>query len=166
MTPTNLLKTAIIPALQALESFGIKDTLEARRFLLAIALQETNLEHRRQVAASGNETGPASSFWQFEQPGACVEVLSRSGIAKYMRAMCEDFNVTPTPFGLWTAMQYHDIIAACAARLLVYTLPGALPTLPEEGWQQYTAAWRPGKPHRNTWDDCWQRADLTVRGAL
>lgn len=162
MTPHRLLDTAIKPALAELAARGIPDTLDARRFLLAIALQESGLRHRRQVSADGTESGPAVSFWQFEKGGGCKGVLTHRGVAPHMRQACEDFDVEPTSAGLWEAMQYHDIVAATAARLLVYTLPWALPTKATAGWTQYVDGWRPGKPHPATWAANWDAATLTV----
>lgn len=164
MTPERLLNLAIIPALQELQQHGISDTFEARRFVLAIALQESRLAHRRQVIAGAGETGPAASFWQFEQGGGCKGVLSHFQVAPCMRRMCIEFKVTPTAQGLWEAMRYHDIIAAIAARLLIYTLPRGLPTTPEDGWNQYIQAWRPGKPHKHTWASAWDTATTTTKG--
>ena len=162
MTPQRVLKTGIIPALSELELQGIKDTVDARRFLMAIALQESGLAHRRQVVSGGVENGPASSFWQFDQGGGCKGVLTHRSTAERMRKVCVDYNVTPTPQGLWEAMRYNDVVAAVAARLLIFTLPKALPKTAEEGWKQYLAAWRPGKPHERTWQANWGAATLAV----
>jgi len=162
MTPLRLLNHAIIPALQELHQCGIPDTSLARRFLLAIALQESGLNHRRQVIAGSGETGPAASFWQFEAGGGCKGVLTHFQVAQCMRRLCSDFNVAPTPQGLWEAMRYQDVVAAIAARLLVYTLPNQLPTNPEQGWEQYIEAWRPGRPHPHTWASAWATATECV----
>jgi hypothetical protein len=162
VTPSKLLKTAILPALSELESAGITDSFEARRFLLAIALQESGLKHRRQVVG-GTESGPACSFWQFEKGGGCRGVLTHKLTAQRMRNVCEDYNVQATPEGLWEAMRYQDIVAAIAARLLVYTLPSPLPTNAEQGWKQYIEAWRPGKPHPQTWAGHWETADKSAK---
>lgn len=164
MSPIRLFNLAIIPALSELERHGIADTVDARRFLLAIALQESGLANRRQVGVGGAEVGPAASFWQFEQGGGCKGVLTHRLTAQRMQALCADFNVQATPPGLWEAMRYHDIIAAIAARLLIYTLPSKLPTTENDGWVQYVAAWRPGKPHLQTWPGAWNKATAVVKG--
>jgi hypothetical protein len=158
MTPQRLLKSAILPALDELATMGIPASVPAARFMLAIALQESGLRHRRQVTASGNEDGPASSWWQFERGGACAGVLAFPVAGAMMQNLCDAYNVEKTAQGLWTAMQYQDIIAAAAARLLIYTLPAALPKTADEGWQQYVRAWRPGKPHPETWAAHWATA--------
>lgn len=155
MTPQRLLQTAIIPALAELAARGIPDSPAARRFLLTIALQESGLRHRRQVVAGGAENGPAASFWQFEKGGGCTGALRHPAVKGHAAALCEAYNVEPTPGGVWEAMRYQDIVAAGLARLLVYTLPSKLPTNAAEGWAQYLAAWRPGKPHPETWAKYW-----------
>lgn len=162
MNPKRLLVAGIGPAMADLELQGIKDSVDARRFLLAIAMQESGLAHRRQVAADGSESGPAASFWQFEQGGGCKGVLYHPAVGEKMRAACEANNVQATPQGLWEAMRYNDIIAATAARLLVYTLPHGLPATAGEGWAQYMAAWRPGRPHPDTWPINWDLATIAV----
>lgn len=162
MTPHRLITTGIAPALAELEAHGIKESVEARRFLLAIAMQESGLLHRRQVVQGGGENGPASSFWQFEQGGGCKGVLSHRSTAARMVKLCDDFNVQATPEGLWTAMRFNDVIAAICARLLVYTLPSGLPKTADEGWKQYISAWRPGKPHPDKWAANWDAATLSV----
>lgn len=155
MTPQRLLTTGIIPALTELAARGIEDTPAARRFLLAIALQESALAHRRQVVTGGEENGPAVSFWQFEKGGGCKGVLSHHAVKAHAEALCLAYNVQATPGGLWEAMRFNDVVAAGMARLLVYTLPSALPKSAAEGWAQYLAAWRPGKPHPDRWARNW-----------
>lgn len=162
MTPIRLLATAIDPALVDLAAGGIKDSRIARVLLLSIALQESGLAHRRQVGSDGIEDGPAVSFWQFEKGGGCRGVLRHRACAPHMRWICESYDVEPTEKALWEAMRYQDIVAAAAARLLVFSLPGALPTTPEQGWTQYLSAWRPGKPHPQTWAGHWATAETTV----
>lgn len=158
MTPERLLRTGIIPALAELEASGIHDTVEARRFLLAIALQESGAAARRQSGM-----GPAASYFQFEQGGGCRGVLAHPAAAKRMHQVCADYDIEPTEAGLWQAMRYNDIVAACAARLLIYTLPAALPVTSMDGWAQYLSAWRPGQPRPKTWEANWATADKVAR---
>ncbi len=158
MTPIDILNTAIIPAVTRLKM----DSTAARRFMLVIALQESRLAHRRQVSADGKESGPASSYWQFEKNGGCRGVLAHRDTAAHIRRVCSDFDVEPNALALWEAMRYQDIVAACAARLLIYTLPGPLPETAMDGWTQYISAWRPGKPHPDTWVENWSRAHNSV----
>lgn len=158
MNPNRLLQTAILPALDELATLGIPSSVSAARFLLAIALQESGLAHRRQVVAGGAEAGPAASWWQFEQGGGCKGVLTHPSAAPRMLKVCEAYGVQPTPAALWEAMRFQDIVAAAAARLLIYTLPSALPETADAGWSQYVSAWRPGKPKPDTWAANWAAA--------
>lgn len=162
MTPHRLLKHAILPALDELATLGIPSSVPAARFMLAIALQESNLSYRRQVVNGGKESGPAASFWQFEVGGGCKGVLTHPSAAPRMTKICEAFNVAPEPLALWEAMRYQDIVAAAAARLLIFTLPHSLPMTAENGWNQYLSAWRPGKPHLERWAECWRIASETT----
>jgi hypothetical protein len=79
-----------------------------------------------------------------------------------MRQILEAYNVEATAPAMWEAMRYQDIVAAAAARLLVYTLPGALAATQDEGWNQYVSAWRPGKPHPESWPKNWMLAGAAV----
>ncbi len=66
------LQTIITNAVQpALQIIGVRDTPEGRLMLLAIGLQESRFEHRRQL---GN--GPARGFWQFEAGGGVKGVMT------------------------------------------------------------------------------------------
>jgi hypothetical protein len=165
MTPQRLLATAIAPALAELAAVGIVDSPDARRIMLAIALQESGLKHRRQVGSGGDEDGPAASYWQFEKGGGCKGVLSHKLLAPPMRLICDAYNVQANAQAMWEAMRYQDIVAAAAARLLIYSLPGKLPTTAVQGWEQYLSAWRPGKPHPETWAGHWATA-TAITGAL
>lgn len=162
MTPDRFYRTAILPALTELSMQGLPARAEAARFILAIALQESNLAHRRQLSSTGEETGPAASFGQFEIGGGCKGVLRHPATAERMARICKDFNVTPEPQALWEAMRYNDIVAAAAMRLLIYTLPHELPTDAADGWKQYVEAWRPGKPHPERWAASWGMASNVV----
>ena len=57
---------------------------------------------------------------------------------------------------------FPDPQAAAAARLLIYSLPGKLPTTSTDGWAQYLDAWRPGKPHAATWAAHWATATIAT----
>jgi hypothetical protein len=67
---------------------------------------------------------------------------------------------------IWNAIENDDVLAAGLARLLLYTDPQRLPALGdrEGAWQLYLRTWRPGKPHRRTWNGYYQRALEFVAG--
>lgn len=123
-------------------------TRPAKAMIHAIATQESRLAHRRQLG------GPARGFWMFEHGGGVRGVLthpaSRSHIRSVLDALCYDY----APETSYHAIEHNDVLACAYARLLLWTLPEALPGEGEadEGWNQYMAAWRAGKPHRETWN--------------
>lgn len=123
------------------------NTPEARAMLLAIGLQESRFEHRLQVG------GPARGFFQFEKGGGIRGVLTHHSTKGYIESVCKTLCIPATEADCYEAVAYNDPLACCFARLLLYTLPAKLPLKSEsqKGWDQYIVAWRPGKPHPDTW---------------
>ena len=150
MTPSYLLEHAIRPALRLLPAN--MDGQAASAQILAIALQESRCEHRRQIG------GPAHGYWQFEQGGGVRGVLRHPASKPYIRqvlaALDYDAPAEELPEVCYIAIEHNDTLAAAFARLLLWTLPEALPGRDDvdEGWRQYLEAWRPGKPHPDTWE--------------
>ena len=137
------------------------DTPQARVMLLAIGLQESRFTHRFQVVAGKPRAkGPARGFWQFERGGGCVGVLRHAASRYWMFRVCEIRGCKPTADALWRAIELDDVLAAAAARLLLFTDPKRLPALGDEvgAWALYIRVWRPGKPHRKTWPALYQQA--------
>lgn len=130
------------------------DNIEARAMLIAIGLQESRFQHRRQIS------GPARGFFQFERGGGVAGVLSHAASARHAEAVCERLRYQPEVGECYMAVADNDVLACCFARLLLWTLPMALPDrgMADDAWQQYIAGWRPGRPHRSTWDNCYARA--------
>lgn len=120
---------------------------EATALLLAIGLQESKFQERRQVG------GPARGFWQFEL-GGVKGVLSHEDTAMVIAGILRRLRYGQAdPTSILVALEHNDTLAACFARCLLWTLPNRLPK-PHEGreaYQQYLAAWRPGKPRPETW---------------
>lgn len=123
------------------------DSTAARVQLLAIALQESGLAHRRQVG------GPANGLWQFERGGGVHGVLSHPASRNWARALCLLRAVAPTDADLYGAIAHDDLLACAIARLLLWTDPDPLPALGDAkgAWDYYVANWRPGKPHPEAW---------------
>jgi hypothetical protein len=159
MNIQRFLNLAVIPACSDLAQFGVLNTLPAQRLMLAIALQESNLQYRRQVSALGVQNGPAASYYQFERNGACKGVLQHRVTGPIIKAILSNYDIAPDKDSMWEAMRYHDIVASAAARLLIHTLPQQLPATAADGWQQYLDGWRPGKPHPDKWAGNWLAAD-------
>lgn len=134
------------------------DTTEAKAMMMAIAMQESRWDERRQIG------GPARGFWQFEFGGirgVLLHPVSRPLISSVLTRLDYDF----APATSYAAIEHNDVLAFAYARCLLWTLPEALPRQddPEEGWAQYIEAWRPGKPHRQTWDRFYAQAWANVQ---
>lgn len=133
----------------------------ASAFLLAIGLQESGFLTRQQV---GN--GEARSFWQFNVNGlsGILQHPETAGpLETVLRALC--YEPPHTAKRCLLRIQHNDTLACCCARLLIWTLPDPLPDRDQAGtaWDQYLAAWRPGKPRPGTWashyHEAWQRIE-------
>lgn len=152
MTPEMLTTLAIEPALMLLPPK--MDSYLARRFLIAIAVQESNLKHRRQVR------GPARGWWQFETAGV-QGVLNHTTSKDHAREALRAIHIRTyelTAFQVKQSLEYCDAAAGVFARLLMWTLPQRLPRSEDKAWDQYIDAWRPGKPHRARWARSWRIA--------
>jgi hypothetical protein len=137
------------------------DAPRARVQLLTTAQQESGLRYRIQ-----QPNGPAHSWWQFEEKGGVQEVMNHAVTGPHLRKIVADLGYAWDRRSLYNLMTNNDLLAGCMARLLLYIDPRPLPTTAQEGWNQYLARWRPGKPHRETWDDYWEQAsDHVWRGA-
>jgi hypothetical protein len=127
---------------------------DAAALLLAIARQESDGECRVQVG------GPARGYWMFEQGGGVRGVLSHPKTADLARTVWRalDYPNVPTTWAVYDALRHNDVLAAAFARLLLWTLPDALPGQadPDTGWRLYVSAWRPGKPRQERWAESWR----------
>lgn len=156
MNPEQFNRIILTPALSILPER--MDSESARAMLTAIGLQESGLTHRLQIG------GPARGFPQFEKAGI-LGVLEHRVTAELARRVCELLSYRPDADIVYGAVKDNDLLAACFARLLLWTVPAPLTDAdqPEIGWDQYLFAWRPGRPHRERWDDNWERAWLAVK---
>lgn len=136
---------------------------EARVMLYGIGQQESRFEHRRQIV-NGKPIGPAKGFWQFERGGGCRGVVEHPASRYWMHRVCMDRGVQFNATALWNAIEHDDVLAAAAARLLLFTDPQRLPAVADTrgAWNLYIRTWRPGKPHRQTWDAFHQQSVLTI----
>jgi len=135
------------------------NTMPAKAMLIAIGLQESRFTHRRQT---GN--GPAKGYWQFEQGGGVRGVLTHRATKPHALAVLDRLGYSDYAVTVWNALEHNDILAMAFARLNLWWIPGALPGPGEhdKSWAYYIDGWRPGKPHRHTWDafydEAWQLA--------
>lgn len=161
------LKTAVLTALSLLPQK--MDTPDARLALYAISKQETPNGDRRQLIKVDGKLvpqGPAKGLWQFERGGGCLGVVNHRASRELMQQFCKARDVEFTSAALWNAIEFDDVLAAAAARLLLYTDPRPLPARGDvEGlWKVYTSVWRPGalarqpKELRAKWDKSYNQA--------
>lgn len=163
-------ETAIDPALRMLPAK--MDSPEARVMLLAIGLQESEFIHRYQVVqGKPGAKGPARGFWQFElgsraSRGGMWGAFLHPSSAPYLKELAKIRGIPVTPEAIWAAVETDDVLAAGAARLLLYTDGYRLPRMGEQAaaWDLYALrAWRPGKPHPRTWQANYIKALAFVR---
>jgi len=145
------IKDAIEPAAKLLPSM---DSPKARMMLLAIGLQESRFEYRRQIG------GPARGFWQFESGGGVRGVLQHKASIYDAVKVCHQRGVGGSTKEVYERLEHDDILACCFARLLLLTDPKSLPMVGDVdgSWAYYLRNWRPGKPHPETWPDMYLQA--------
>ncbi|WP_280191982.1 hypothetical protein [Delftia sp. PS-11] len=167
----SIIETAINPALALLPA--AMDTPEARVMLLTIGLQESRFVHRYQlVKARPGAKGPARGFWQFELGtragrGGVWGVYLHPASRYWLSGVCVARGVAFEPRAIWKAIEQDDVLAAALARLLLFTDPRRLPSVSDArgAWMLYALrTWRPGKPHRQTWDAFHAQARAVVAG--
>ena len=154
----NPIPDIIDPAARLLPSM---DSPRARIMLLAIGLQESRFERRRQIK------GPARGFWQFESGGGVRGVLLHKASAYDAAKVCHARGVGRSTREVYDRLEHDDILACCFARLLLYTDPRPLPMIGDvdASWDYYERNWRPGKPHPHTWTGLYERAHNILTGA-
>ena len=147
---------------------GKFESLAATVLLVAIGLQESRFKYRQQIG------GPARSYWQMEKGGGIAGVLRHPSTARHAEAVCVLRGIEATPDAVYAAMLYDDPLGCAFARLLLYSDPRPLPEPGQivTSWDYYIRNWRPGKPHRSTWDSLYSDAlgvthptDLQARNA-
>lgn len=160
MTPELYLRLVIEPGLTWLgERYA---TPPAKLLLLAIAAQESRLQHRKQIV------GPARSYWQIEPPTAALVVskwpvaaarLAELGIeVGYLERTAR--NNQPLDY-CSRVLEFCDLAALVIARGILWLEPRPLPELGDEAgaWTYYAErCWRPGKPHPELWPASYRQA--------
>ena len=155
MTPDLFFPRIVEPTLQYMAgspTIAIPVTDAARVLVMTIAGQESRWAARRQ---SG---GPARSYWQFELGGGVDDVFRATG--RQLGTVCASQDVPYDPHVVFEAMAWNDPLACAMARLLLWMQPPPLPAVgdKEGAWQYYLKAWRPGAPHRHTWDGLYDQS--------
>lgn len=134
------------------------DTVGARLMMLTIQKQEDPEERRYQVVKRTEATapenvvgqrtakGPARSLWQMELGGGVRGVLNHDSTAGYISDIAISMDVSPFPITCWHAIEQNDVLAACFARLLLWSDPLKMPSISdaEGALSLYLRTWRPG----------------------
>lgn len=146
------------------------DSPASRAMLIAIALQESDFIHRRQLIGNHRHwwqsiNGPAVSFWQFERIGI-RGVLDHHTTGDLIRIVLNKLGYPDDLGTIYKAIIHNDILAVCFARLLLWQLPQALPNRGQSalGYRQYLQAWKPGRPRPDRWQSRFETAWSIVEG--
>ena len=143
----------------------ILPTPDVRRFLLTVAQQESGpkLDARYQGSPS-NSPGPARGWWQFEQSGGVAGVMQHAASKEQVMLACRVLHIHFQSAAIWRALEGHDTLSVCFARMLLRTDTHPVPTNAADGWKCYAdRLWRPGKPHPETWQGNWDAAAAAVQ---
>ena len=139
-------RTVLRPAMELLPSR--MDSPQSRVMLLTICGQEADFHHRWQVIdrARPEVRGPARGLFQFERGGGVRGVLNHAASRSLAIDVCRERGVEPTIGAVFERLESDDVLAACFARLLLWTDPAPLPPVgaPLLAWQLYLRTWRPG----------------------
>jgi hypothetical protein len=156
MNLSDVMQFIVTPGLSLLP--GRMTSPGAVAMLLAIGLQESRFVHRRQIG------GPARGFYQFEHGGGVVGVLQHRQTSQLIQGILDRLQYDHSSATSYTAIEHNDLLATVYARLLLWTIPHSLPKQEEydRSWDQYIEAWRPGRPHRSTWNEFYRQAWATV----
>ena len=152
-----ILRNDIIPAALSLLPEKM-DTPEARAILIAIALQETALRHRRQVG------GPALGLlqWELPQVGLILRHPVVGPLARNVLATLVYEPGDPPHERIHAAMEHNDILQCAFSRLLLW--PDAAPLPKRDNVQGFIATylrvWRPGRQRLDTLPANWAAAWL------
>lgn len=150
------------------------DTVGARLMMLTIQKQEDPEERRYQVVRRTESTapvnivgertakGPARGLWQFEQGGGIKGVLIHNSTGALIDDICDRFEVSRSTVACWRAIELNDVLAACFARLLLWSDPRKLPGINDAdgAFRLYIDTWRPGAYTRG---DSLQRNALMIK---
>lgn len=141
---------------------------QALAMMYAIGLQESRFLYRAQIGLRPGTKGPARGFWQFERGGGVKGVINHAASRYWMSLACKEAQVDMAPAAVWAALEHDDVLAASAARLLLFTDGAKLPALGDRdaAWACYIRNWRPGKPHRETWDAFYDEALVATKEDL
>jgi hypothetical protein len=173
MTPETFLTRIVEPTLAymaASPTIAVPRSKNADVLLTTIAGQESHWEHRRQIGIGQyypQKVG-ARGYWQFESTWAGPVALNDVMVStkQQLETVCKLIDIPYDEYSLYEACAWNDTLACAMARLLLWIHPARLPAIgdKEAAWQYYLRQWRPGTPHRQTWDGYYDQAVTAVGG--
>lgn len=160
ITPADALTRVIRPAFELLPAKMGGERAEV--MVLAIMLQESELAARVQ---HGDD--PARGLAKFELGGGIHEVMTHPASRDLARKVLAVRACPATERSAWLALAGDDLLAACFARLLLYTDELPLPTIGDvdTAWKVYVRNWRPDKPRPIDWPGNYELAMTAVFSA-
>lgn len=146
IAPERAITRIINPALSLLPPRMV--SAQAVVLILGCMLQESNLAHRWQVVdlRHPERKGPARGLAQFELGGAVKGVCEHPATRGHVAMLCALHDLPFNARAIWEALDDDDVLAACLARLLLYTDAMPLPAVGavDAAWSYYLRNWRPG----------------------
>lgn len=167
MTPSVFFSQIVHPTLRfmsASPTISVPRSPEGDVLVMTCAGQESRWTDRRQIGIGEyypQKVG-ARGFWQFEStwggPVAINDVMMKTG--RQLSAMCTYLNIPFDEHAIYEACAWNDTLACAMARLLLWADPAPLPKIgdKEGAWNYYVRNWRPGAPHRGTWDGLYDQS--------
>lgn len=104
-----------------------------------------------------------------DQLAQVVGGLVDFGVGVYwLSIVCAARGVPFEPRAIWERLEMDDVLAVAVARLMLFTDSKRLLAVDDAqgGWALYARAWRPGKPHPETWGVLHARARDAVAGVF
>ena len=173
MTPDLFFDRIVNPTLfmmAASPTIAIPRSKQADVLVTAIAGQESEWKHRRQIGISTyypQKVG-ARGYWQFEStwggPVALNDVMQST---KWQIGMiCDSLDIPCDEHALYEACAWNDTLACAMARLLLWIHPAPLPAVgdKEGSYLYYLRQWRPGSPHPELWPSRYDKALAAIEG--
>jgi len=161
MTPDIFFTRIVEPTLLYMASspgIGVPVSANARVLVMTIAGQESRWKERRQIG------GPARSYWQFEGGpySGTTDVFQKS--PRQLGLVCAACDVPYEQATVFEAMAWNDMLACAMARLLLWSDPAPLPAVGDKvaGWDYYIRRWKPGAPHRISWDGLYDQSVAAI----
>lgn len=171
MDPERFLLHTIMPAAEWLGPVMGRRMDEPQRLVLAlaIAIEETSLDHRRQVL-KGGRYGKGRSWWQNEggSQASIGRLMNHPTLSRPLKQLCIEQTIPWDLASIYEAVAWHDLLAAVIALLLIFSDAQPVPDVTDEYgmWGYYWRCWqpgayrnwKPGDPQGERWHDAHRRA--------